>query len=498
MSYKKSFYAYIACVLVIAYVAVFFYPKWENQGTESSLGWDAATYYWYLPATFIYKDLKQQKFGDSIINKYQFTPSFIQSFVYNHGNRVITYSSGVAVVQLPAFAIAHFLAEPLGYDADGFSLPYQFAIQLWAICIGIAGLWFFRKFLLLFYSDAAVAVLLVMLVAGTCFLNYTAIDVTLTHCPLFAIYALLLLNTHYYYATLKRKYAVRIGLLIGMAILIRPSEIIAVLLPLFWGMENLSGATIIRQFKFLRSRLSDLVPAAFCTIIICSIQVVYWLYVTGQPLVYSYDDKTFSWLAPHTWQYLTSTTSGWLMYNPVVLLIFIGIPFFIKNGKNRVPVLLFFVLNLYVISAWDIWWYSGIGGRAMVQGYVVSLFIAGALIEWVLRTRVRMYIMAPFLLLFVYISIWVHYHAHSGNGLYNSVYMSKQYYWAVIGRWEMDREKLKLQDARDIYRGTLFNKELIYQDNFDTERSEVVAAGEGSLFVKGRTNSAIYPKIKNG
>ena len=481
MSYKKSFYAYIACVLFMAYTALFFYPKWENQGTESSLGWDAATYYWYLPATFIYKDLKQQKFGDSIINKYQFTPSFIQSFVYNHGNRVITYSSGVAVVQLPAFAIAHFLAEPLGYDADGFSLPYQFAIQLWAICIGIAGLWFFRKFLLLFYSDAAVAVLLVMLVAGTCFLNYTAIDVTLTHCPLFAIYALLLLNTHYYYATLKRKYAVRIGLLIGMAILIRPSEIIAVLLPLFWGMENLSGATIIRQFKFLRSRLSDLVPAAFCTIIICSIQVGYWLYVTGRPLVYSYDDKTFSWLAPHTWQYLTSTTSGWLMYNPVVLLIFIGIPFFIKNGKNRVPVLLFFVLNLYVISAWDIWWYSGIGGRAMVQGYVVSLFIAGALIEWVLRTRVRMYIMVPFLLLFVYISIWVHYHAHSGNGLYNSVYMSKQYYWAVIGRWEMDREKLKLQDARDIYRGTLFNKELIYQDNFDTERSEVVIAGEGSL-----------------
>lgn len=338
MSYKKSLYAYVACVLLIAYVAVFFYPKWENKGTESSLGWDAGTYYWYLPATFIYKDLKQQKFGDSIINKYQFTPSFVQSFVYKQGNRVITYSSGVALVQLPAFVIAHLLAEPLGYDADGFSLPYQFAIQLWAICIGIAGLWFFRKLLLLFYSDAVVAVLLVMLVAGTCFLNYTAIDATLTHCPLFAIYALLLLNTQYYYTSPKRKYAIRIGLLTGLAILIRPSEIIAVLLPMLWGMENLSRESILRHFKFLKSRLPDLLLAAFCAIMLCSIQVVYWWYVTGQPFVYSYDDKTFSWLAPHTWQYLTSTTSGWLMYNPVVLLIFIGIPFFIKNGKNCVGV----------------------------------------------------------------------------------------------------------------------------------------------------------------
>lgn len=491
---NTSFYTYILCILLIGYSAFVFYPKWNNNDGESSLGWDASTYYWYLPATFIYKDLKQQKFGDSIINKYHFTPDFCQSFVHSSGNRVITYSSGVALVQLPAFLIAHIVAKPFGFEADGFSKPYQVAVQMWCLLISIFGLWIFRKLLLLRFSDAVTSILLIMLVFGTNYLNYAAIDITITHSILFTIYALLLLTIHKYYAKPNRRTAIYIGLLCGLAILVRPSEMIVLLLPLLWGIESISATAFKKQFSFLKAQWVDIIVVAFMVMLIGSIQIGYWWYVTGSPVVYSYDDKTFSWLSPHTWKYLTSSTSGWLRYNPIVLFVFIGIPFFVKYGKNKVAILTFFILNLYIISAWDIWWYSGIGGRAMVQSYTISLLIAGTLIDSILKRRKATLIAVPFFLLFIYVNIWVHYHAHRATNLYDSIHMSNSYYWSVIGRWKTDKEKIKLQDARDIYTGKLVDSVLIYDNDFEQSggSTEPPINGSKSLLVTGRSNSELF------
>lgn len=477
--------AYIFCILAILFVSLVYLPKWKAEGTESSLGWDASTYYWYLPATFIYQDLKQQEFGDSIIAKYRFTPDFSQSFVHESGNRVITYASGVALLSLPAFALAHIIAEPAGYPADGFSVPYQVAAQLWAVLAALAGLWYFRKLLLLYFHDKVVAIVLLMLVLGTNYLNYTGYDATITHSYLFTIYVLLLLNTHLFYEYPKRRYAIRIGLLAGLAVLVRPSEMIAIVIPLLWGLESLSRRALSGRIIFLRENSRHILWAIAAGIIVCSIQVVYWLYVTGQPFVYSYDDKTFSWLAPHTWEYLTSYCSGWIMYNPMVLFVLGGIIPFIKYGRNRVAVLTFFVLNFYIVSAWDVWWYSGIGGRAMVQSYAVTLFIAASCVEFLLTRKLLLWIAAPLFLLFVYINLWVFYQAHAVDSLYNTVHMSKRYYWRVLGRWKVDKEVLKLQDAKNIYTGTLCDSAVVYQNDFaETE--------EGELSVPAGKNSGIF------
>lgn len=452
---------YILCVAAVLFVSVIYLPKWKNKGTESSLGWDAATYYWYLPATFIYHDLKEQKFGDSIIQKYGFTPSFSESFVHSSGNRVIVYSSGVALLSMPAFFVAHALAAPLGYEADGFSLPYQVAMQLWAVFGALFGLWYFRKLLLLYFSDKVTAILLLMLVFGTNYFNYAAYDVTITHSWLFTIYTLLLFHTHHFYIHPGRRRALAIGCLTGLAILVRPSEMIAVLLPLLWGMESLSPASFSRQVNFLKKNVIHIGWSVLAALAICSVQVAYWLYTTGSPFVYSYDDKTFSWLSPHIQEYLTSYNNGWLMYNPMVLFIFIGIIPFVKYGRNKIAILAFFILNLYIVSSWDIWWYSGIGGRAMIQSYAVIFFIAGYCFDFILKKKWLLYVATPVFLFFIYINFWVLF-----SGLYNTMSMSGRYYWSVIGRWKVDEEVLKLQDAADIYKGRLYDKQVIYTNEF--------------------------------
>ena len=107
-----SRWALIICCVVVTATAFFFYPRWNNTGTESTLSWDASGYYMYLPALFIYKDIKQCNFRDSILQKYHPTPDFQQAFKHEKsGNFVMKYASGQALVTLPFFIVGHLWAS---------------------------------------------------------------------------------------------------------------------------------------------------------------------------------------------------------------------------------------------------------------------------------------------------------------------------------------------------------------------------------------------------
>lgn len=494
MKHKGSFYSYLACAALMLFATFFFYPKWNRSAGEAVLGWDVSCYYWYLPSAIIYKDLKQQKFGDSIVSKYWFTGSFEQSYVHESGNRVITYSSGMAFMYLPLFLTAHVLAEPLGYVADGFSTPYQFALQVGSLLAALLALWYFRKLFLMFFEDRTVAILLLLLVFGTNYLNYAAIDGALTHNWLFLLYVFLLLNTVYFYRTPGYKYAIRIGLLCGLMTLIRPSEMICVLLPLLWGMEGISLKAIKDKLAFLKTHLKELAVAVICMIAVGSVQILYWLYVTGKPLVYSYQEKGFSWMHPHFRDYIFSYRSGWVTYTPLIILCFIGIPFFIKYGKNKIAVLSFFALNLYIVSAWDIWWYGGTGGRAMIQSYPVILFPMAALIQYIYNRRILGWVLSPVIILLAYFNLWFTYNAHAGEGLYDPNGMTHAYYWNVIYRYHVDAETKKLKDTDELFRGEPKNKKLLYTYDFESDTSAATASNPP---ITGKRSGGITPAVQD-
>lgn len=487
--------AYTLSCLVLLYTSFVFYPKWEKiPGTEATIAWDVSGYYWYLPATFIYKDLKKQEFADSILTKYQPTPQRQQSFQHSSGNWVNVYSSGMAVMYLPFFTVAHLVAKPLGYPADGFSIPYQLSIEIGGVLIALIGLWYYRKLLRCYFSDKTTAIMLLLLVIGTNYLNYSGIEVGLSHNWLFTLYVLLLLNTYNFYQTPNYKYATHIGLFIGLIALIRPTELIAVLIPLLWGMESLSVKAIKQQVSVLKLHYKKILLTAIIIALVGSIQIIYWLYVTGQPFVYSYEDKGFSWLHPHFWDYTFSYKSGWLTYTPLLVFSFIGLIPFIKHGKNRLMVLSFFFLSYYITSAWDIWWYGGTGGRAMIQSYPVILMPFATLIERARYTTLLKWLLVPIMLLFVYVNIWFTYNAHAPNGLYASEGMTKAYYWHVVGRFKVHPEVDKLKDAQEIYVGPLKNETLIYQNNFDSldSTTSTIYNGSNALLVSGRQTSQMF------
>lgn len=108
--------------------------------------WDAFGYYIYLPAICIYKDVKHLNWLTEIDKKYAVTGgNGWQAEKLNNGNYVFKYLGGVAILEIPWFALGHFIAKHSKYPADGFSPPYQYALGFGVIFYCILSIFLLRK-----------------------------------------------------------------------------------------------------------------------------------------------------------------------------------------------------------------------------------------------------------------------------------------------------------------------------------------------------------------
>lgn len=480
--------ALFICYILIFLAGFIYYPKWKQNGTEATISWDVSGYYMYLPALFIYKDLKKCGFRDSVLQKYAPTPDFQQAFLHSGGNYIMKYSSGQALMLSPFFGAGHLVAKTSGsYEADGFSRPYQLAISIGMLLYCFLGLFVLRKVLLAFFPDHVVAITLAALVLGSNYFNYASIDSAMTHNTLFTVYALILFFVARFYKNPGITGAVMIGLLTGLATLTRPTEMISLLLPLLWNVGSINDLRTRLQF-FLRKFHYPLVMG-LCFLLVCSIQLFYWKWVSGQWLVYSYQNEGFDWLHPHIKNCLVSYRSGWLTYSPLMILSILGFIPLHKNLKSLFwPVAVFSLLFMYICFSWQTWWYGGsLGQRAMIQSYpVLSFPLAGMISFLIQKNRVVRLLTILFLSICICYTLWFTHQAHRG-GLFRAGEMNRAYFWAIIGRSKVDEDVYTLLDNKDLYTGTVAGATEVYNQKFEQYTSpnitQVDAIEGHSLFL---------------
>lgn len=433
--------------LFLCVTAFFYYPKWEKSGSEATISWDVSGYYLYLPATFIYKDLKQLDFYPSILEQYAPTPDFQQAFPHEaSGSYVLKYSAGQAIAYLPFFLVAHAYASNSDqYQADGYSFPYQLAIGIGSLVIAFVGLFFLRKILKVYFRDEIVAITLFLIAIGTNYLEYSAITGAMTHNYLFTLYTLLIWGSIRIYRRPTYWKAAGIGICIGLAALTRPTEIIAVLIPLLWGITSIQ-----KRFTFLKQHWLKLLVAAFICGLIGSIQLFYWKYVTGEWLVYSYEEQGFSWFNPHILDCTIRFRAGWLIYTPMMIFSLLGFYWlYLKERSIFWATLLFSLLFMYIAFAWDIWWYGGsLGQRAMIQCYPILAFPFAAFWEWVLKKQWRSWIISGITIFFLSYNLWLHHQAHLG-GLLKAGFMTEAYFWEIFMKFDVPIEARKYLDTNE-------------------------------------------------
>ena len=357
------------------------------------LNWDVFGYYLYLPATVIHHDiaLEDHAWLDEVMTTYEPSATLYQLVDGPDGKRVIKYSAGMAVLYAPYFLIAQVAAPLLGFPADGFSTPYQYIIAFGCLLYAFLGLFVLRKVLLQYFSDTWTAVLIVLIVFGTNYLQLIAWDGTLlTHTPLFLLYAMLLYSTIQWHARPRLRAALLIGAVAGLITLVRPSEGVCILIPLLWLPVGEHGWAL--KWKLVKTHVGQMIFAASAFILAASPQLFYWHAVTGDWIFYSYVNpgEGFDLLPPHIADFLFSFRKGWLLYTPLMVFTLFGIPLLWRHHREAFwAVLVFLIADLWVISAWSCWWYAGgsFSSRSLVPAYVVLAIPLGTCLQAIYRKK---------------------------------------------------------------------------------------------------------------
>ena len=444
MNYRTYSFSFYLCMLfgISFFFFRFLFPP------VNILSWDVFGYYLYLPAKFIYNDvgLHDISWVKTIIEKYQTTGTLYQLNTLPLGGFVIKYSMGLAILNSPAFFVAHMLAGSLGYPADGFSLPYQYAFAISGLVYATIGVFMLRRILLHFFDEKVTSIVLIITVAGTNYYQLTAFEGFLTHNYLFTLYSFILWFTIRWHEQPKAKYAFLLGLSMGMAILTRPSELVCILIPLLW---NVSFKT---KWQSAGRNWQHLIFLSIAILLAGFPQMLYWKLTTGQWLYYSYNNagEGFDFARPYLSQVLFGFRKGWFVYTPVMAFAMAGFYYLYKQGRALFPaILIYFLFNLYVVASWTCWWYAGgsYSQRALLSSYVVLALPLGYHIRELLKMR-RVILFPAFgiIILLILLNLfqtwqWMH-------GILDRERMTRAYYIAIFAKTsvsETDRKLLLFQ-----------------------------------------------------
>lgn len=445
---------------------------------EQIISWDAFGYYLYLPFAFIYNDLSFSSFEtvNGIVDQYQNTATLYQFVNGGNGNMVIKYPVGVAILESPFFAIGHFFAWLFNYKTDGFSVPYQIMMFVCNTFYVFLGAIFLRKVLLKLFTPLVTGIVLFIIIVGTNYLATGTMGMGNSHIPLFALHAIGLYLVIRWHESSSIKLSILLGGIIGLMIITRPTEILFLLIPIFWGVRSVS--TFFKKYiDLFKQHFFKLTLMSMTLIAIGFIQLAYWQSVTGEWIFYSYDNpgEGFEFFKPYTLEYLFSFRKGWLVYTPVMFFALIGVLFsFSKKYLFGLGIFLFTILNLWVVSSWSCWWYAGsFGQRSIVQSYPEMAIALGVFITFIQNKKFISYVLGVLASFFILLNLFQTWQMN--KRIIHPTRMSQEYYLAIFGKTEapFNGEELMLVERATVNKSEPSNLHLYKKDKELVSKNEV-------------------------
>ena len=413
------------------------------EGKFRVITWDSYGYYLYLPAILKFGDISDFAFVQQHLDLYKPSDTAYQIFEKD-GQKTPTYTMGVAILWLPFYAIADIWAsvDPR-FPADGLSQPYQWMVILAGLTWLALGLFWLHAFLGRYLQPRTVLITLSILVLGTNLFYYTTVQPGMPHVYLFALYAGLLLLLERLYASPTWGKGVLLGFCLAVMALCRPSEALAVILVAGFLWQKAGNLTALG--KWIRLHWPVLGVAVLAGLVTIFPQMLIWKWTTGQWIYNTYAayGHTFDLTRPHLLDGLFSYRKGWLVYTPLMILGVAGlIPLVRKRNTWAWPVVLFFIVNLWIVLSWHIWWYAGsFGMRALVQSCAVLALPLGMGWEAWSGTSWRRSFLPALVFLACGLNLFQSWQIE--NGILKSDQMNRPYYWAAFGKVKPDRSMLR-------------------------------------------------------
>ncbi len=332
---------------------------------------DAAGYYMYLPATFIYHwQYDKMPKGMDTLTGYGFCLDSSKKIIHTK------YTNGVAFLQLPFFSLAHLYCRLTNTKSDGFSQPYVNSLLFAGVFYMLAGLLLMFMVLKSFYSQTASLISVIAFPLCTNLYYYGMEHPGLAHVYSFFLCTwLLFLLQHYTH----RKLLLIIPVC-ALILLIRPTNIILL------GMV-ITFLACTKDLEWLKNvNYKYLVSGLFLGILVILPQLFYWKYISGNWITDSYAGEGFThWRSPEIAKVLFAAQNGFLTYAPVLLFAFWGFCFKPVSKWFSIIILILIALIVYTNASWWSWHFGcAYGGRAFIDYYPFFAFGLAAFINYVL------------------------------------------------------------------------------------------------------------------
>lgn len=484
LTYRFSLTLAILCAVVLAAVKIA-----NNQ--NNILAYDTFGYYMYLPARYIFNDPGLKDFGnvENINRQYKNSNTLYQFAPGTDGQKVIRFYRGMSYLIAPGFFAGHALAKITGSPADGFSKPYQDAIKYWNLIFNLLGIFFAWKILLHFFPDKIAAITLPLLFIVSNFYAFTGYSNEIPHIYLFTLIAGLVWFTIRWHSSPGWLYAAAIGFTGGLITISRPSEILALLIPLLWGIHD--KASLTEKWKTILRHWPHLLILAIAFLLPVIPQLMYWKAVSGSYFFQSYSDpgSTLDLSNPRILYTLFGFRKGWFIYSPVMLLAIYGLYRAIRlKTPYALPVVVYLALNLYLIASFTS--LVSYGWRAFLQSYAALILPMGLFVAWAMQQK--KIIRAGFLLVVLFLAFVNFFQAWQiHQGIIHGSRMTRPYYFATFLK-----SKIKPSDQnllrRDLYQTFLpsdtddfFNRILRFND-YETPDARLRGTIDSAFAFSGR------------
>lgn len=290
--------------------------------------------------------------------------------VTTKGGIVDKYYLGPSILWLPFFGLGYVAAWLTGFPIDGYSPPFQWAIELAALFYFWLSLHVLRKLLNRMQIPGQMAAMLLVATAlGTNLIYYTVNVPSQIHVFDFLLISSFAYTIFLFFDLGQAKAFYLSTFIFGLILISRPQNGIVLLsLPFLAGNGTALRIGMGRIFSNWK-----LPTFAFCLFLIpLGLLFSYWYARTGMLWPNPYGQETFQMLHPQWYKFLWSFQKGWMVYTPISWLAVAGILYLWKNNRWQffwLSIFLFATVSL--LSSWWLWHYTSfVGQRVMINFYV--------------------------------------------------------------------------------------------------------------------------------
>jgi len=339
----KNRFAYFSILVVVisCFIVNNQFKNWKNESAVI-LG-EVKRYYGFLPAKYIYKDLKIDK------SEYFYTPgnSWFEQTVYPNGKKDFGKTYGFALMYSPFFFAADFCATYFHLPDNGFSEPYRYFLLLGTIFYLLIALDFIRKILKkLNINEWVIGITILLLGLGTNVLIYATYLAPSPYIPELFLTSLFVYFTICWHEEKKRWYLVPVLLSFSILTVIDFSDAFIVLFFILYGTKD------ILEFSEKKINPGIILSALVFMFLIWMPQFQFWKLTTDSYLGLKDHSRQYFFMNPKFFSVFFSFNKGWLIYTPLMIFSILGIRSMWKTFTFlRWSVVLSVVFCLYLLAS---------------------------------------------------------------------------------------------------------------------------------------------------